>query len=367
MSAPNPSDLDPDTLAAAIKDRAHALGFDDCGIAGPELALDEDRLMAWLRRGHQGTMGYMGRHGRKRARPRQLLPGTRSVVVVRMDYLPPAGAPSLDQVGEDTEAYVARYALGRDYHKVMRRRLQHLADWLQERIGGFGYRAFVDSAPVLEKALARNAGLGWIGKNTLLLSRRAGSYFFLGELFTDLDLPSDRPPQEHCGTCRACLDVCPTGAIVGPYQLDARRCISYLTIEHHGSIPEPLRAAIGNRIFGCDDCQMVCPWNRYAEPTDREAFHPRHGLDAPRLTELFRWSEATFLERTAGSPIRRLGHERWLRNLAVALGNAPTTPEVVAALRERCDHPSALVREHVDWALRRHAASAGEGSDVEGA
>lgn len=341
-------------LVRALRGKARELGFQDCGIAAPDLARDEERLMAWLRDGRQGTMGFMGRHGRKRARPRQLVPGTRSVIVVRMDYSPPDAAPAETVLERDGTGFIARYAVGRDYHRIMRRRLQRLADWLQARIGPFGHRAFVDSAPVLEKALARNAGLGWIGKNTLLLSRRAGSYFFLGELFTDLELPPDGPVQEHCGSCRACMDVCPTGAITGPYQLDARRCIAYLTIEHEGAIPEAYRKAIGNRVFGCDDCQLVCPWNRYAQPADEHDFRPRHGLDAPRLAALFLWDEETFLERTAGSAIRRLGHERWLRNLAVALGNASGSPEVVDALTRRRDHPSPLVREHTAWALAQH-------------
>jgi epoxyqueuosine reductase len=260
-------------------------------------------------------------------------------------------------------AFIARYALGRDYHKLMRQRLQRLAGRIEAEVGAFGYRAFVDSAPVLEKALGRNAGLGWIGKNTLLLSRDAGSYFFLGELFTDLPLPVDTPPPDHCGTCRACIDVCPTQAIVGPYQLDARRCISYLTIEHPGSIPEALRPAIGNRVFGCDDCQAFCPWNKFARPTAEADFQPRHGLDSASLVRLFRWEEEEFLERTAGSAIRRLGHERWLRNLAVALGNAPAAPNIVAALRQRLRHPSPLVREHVLWALRRQTGDAAAPDD----
>ena len=343
-------------LAREIRGWALELGFDAVGIARPELALDEQRLLDWLRRGHQGDMGYMGRHGVKRARPRQLLPGTRRVICVAMDYRsrPPADDHAVTE--DPQRGFVARYALGRDYHKLMRGRLQRLADRISARIGEFGYRAFVDSAPVLEKALARDAGLGWIGKNTLLLNRRAGSYFLLGELFTDLELPEQGPGEEHCGSCRACLDVCPTGALVGPYQLDARRCISYLTIEHHGPIPEALRPQLGNRVFGCDDCQLVCPWNRYARISDEADFRPRHGLDGPGLAALMDWTEQQFLDRTAGSAIRRLGHERWLRNLAVALGNGPPSPEAVAALERRRDHPSELVREHVEWALGRLGA-----------
>ncbi|PWG62817.1 tRNA epoxyqueuosine(34) reductase QueG [Spiribacter halobius] len=351
--------LDPAVLAADIRRWGAELGFDAVGIAEPELAVDEGHLLRWLRDGRHGEMSWMGRHGVKRARPAQLVPGTRRVICVRKDYRPPDAAADDAVLADPRRAFIARYAVGRDYHKLLRRRLQRLAERIQARIGPFGYRAFVDSAPVLEKALARNAGLGWIGKNTLLLNREGGSYFFLGELFTDLALPADAPPTEHCGSCRACIDVCPTGAITGPYQLDARRCISYLTIEHHGPIPEHLRPAIGNRVFGCDDCQAVCPWNRYARPTDEADFQPRHGLDSPQLVSLFRWDEATFLERTAGSPIRRLGHERWLRNLAVALGNGPADPDAIAALRERESHPSELVREHVVWALGRLGANPG--------
>ncbi len=336
-----------------IRQWADELGFDELGIARPTLAEDEAYLLRWLRDGRHGTMRWMGRHGVKRARPERLVPGTVRVISVRMDYRPPDLEADDAVLADARRAFIARYALGRDYHKLMRKRLQHLANRIETAVGGFGYRVFVDSGPVLEKALGRNAGLGWIGKNTLLLNRHAGSYFFLGELFTDLPLPEDDAVEDLCGSCRACIDVCPTRAITGPRQLDARRCISYLTIEHEGSIPEDLRPAIGNRIFGCDDCQAVCPWNRYAQPTDEADFHPRHGLESASLVALFRWEEATFLKRTEGSAIRRLGHERWLRNLAVALGNGPADPEAVEALRERLDHPSAMVREHVAWALNR--------------
>ncbi|ABM61454.1 tRNA epoxyqueuosine(34) reductase QueG [Halorhodospira halophila] len=349
--------MDPSDLTPSIRTWAAELGFSACGIASTELPGDEAHLIRWLQAGHQGAMGFMGRHGRKRARPRQLVPGTRSVVVVRMDYTPDQAADPRAVLDDPQRAFITRYSLGRDYHKLVRRRLQKLAERIQAAIGPFGYRAFVDSAPVLERALARDAGLGWIGKNTMLLNRHAGSYFFLGELFTDLPLPTDTPVRTHCGSCRRCLHACPTDAFVGPYQLDARRCISYLTIEHPGPIPEALRPAMGNRIFGCDDCQLVCPWNRYAHPTAEADFQPRHGLDDAALVALFGWDEATYLERTAGSAIRRIGHERWLRNLAVALGNAASTREVVAALGERLDHPSALVREHVRWALARHGAA----------
>ncbi len=300
----------------------------------------------------------MAAHGTKRSRPDELVPGTLRVVSLRMDYLP--GDTRMSQrLAEPQSAYVSRYALGRDYHKLIRKRLQQLAERIQAVIGPFGHRAFVDSAPVLEKAIAEQAGLGWIGKNTLVLNRKAGSWFFLGELFVDLPLPVDAPhASEHCGRCSACLDICPTGAFVGPYVLDARRCISYLTIELKGAIPEDLRGLIGNRVFGCDDCQIVCPWNRFARPSEQADFQPRHGLDNAELAELFRWSEEEFLSRTEGSPLRRAGYERWLRNLAVGLGNAPSTIAVIEALKLRREHPSELVREHVQWALARHRATA---------
>ncbi len=348
-------------LAAQIKAWGRELGFQQVGIANVELSQDEARLHEWLAAGRQGEMHYMARHGRKRTRPGALVPGTRRVISARMDYLPPSATDPWAVLSDPSLAYVSRYALGRDYHKVLRKRLQRLAERIEERVGPFGYRAFTDSAPVLEKALARNAGLGWIGKHTNLLNCDAGSWFFLGELYTDLPLPADRAPSAHCGTCEACIRACPTGAIVAPYQLDARRCISYLTIELRGSIPEPLRPLIGNRIFGCDDCQLVCPWNRYAAATPETDFLPRHDLDAPALVALFDWSEEDFRRRTEGSAIRRIGYACWLRNIAVALGNAPAAEEVEAALRRRENHPSELVREHVSWALaRHHAATAAE-------
>jgi epoxyqueuosine reductase len=344
--------MDLQALARDIKDWGRELGFRKVGIAGIELPEDEQRLLDWLAAGHHGDMHYMARHGTRRSRPSELVPGTVRVISARMDYLPAAENPQ--KVLENPElGYVSRYALGRDYHKVLRGRLARLADRIAAVAGSQGYRAFTDSAPVLEKALARDAGLGWIGKHTNLLDRHDGSWFFLGEVFTDLPLPIDAPVTSHCGSCTACIDVCPTQAIVAPYRLDARRCISYLTIELDGAIPEEFRKAIGNRVYGCDDCQLVCPWNRYAKLTEEADFLPRQGLDAPRLVDLLQWSEQQFLERTAGSAIRRIGYERWLRNVAVALGNAPKTPEVVAALEARRDHPSALVREHVAWALSR--------------
>ena len=345
-------------LANEIKRLGESLGFGKVGIADVALADDERYLERWLALARHGTMEYMARHGTKRARPAELVPGTVRVVAARMDYLPEPADAAERVLGDPRKGYVARYALGRDYHKVLRRRLQALATAIERRAGPIGYRVFVDSAPVLEKALARNAGLGWIGKHTNLLDRRDGSWFLLGEIYTDLPLPPDRPVTGHCGSCTACLDVCPTGAIVAPYELDARRCISYLTIEHKGPIPLEFREAIGNRIFGCDDCQLVCPWNRYARRAREGDFAPRHGLAAPDLVELFAWSEREWEERTAGSALRRAGYEGWLRNVAVALGNAPPGAGVVAALTSRAGHPSAVVREHVAWALTRHGAAA---------
>jgi epoxyqueuosine reductase len=351
--------MHPADLAADIRHWARELGFGAVGITDAELGEHETHLLNWLDRGRHGEMDYMARHGTRRSRPDELVPGTLRVISVRMDYFPPDAAPAEAVLGDPERAYVSRYALGRDYHKLMRNRLQRLAERIEAAVGPFGYRAFVDSAPVLEKALAEKAGLGWIGKHTNLLSREAGSWYFLGELYTDLPLPVDAPGEAHCGTCTACIESCPTRAIVGPYQLDARRCISYHTIELHGPIPEEFRPLIGNRIYGCDDCQLVCPWNRFSQPTELADFAARHGLDAPSLCELFAWSEAEFLARMEGSAIRRIGHERWLRNIAVALGNAPTSEAVVSALRSRAADPSALVREHVHWALKQH------GEDVE--
>jgi epoxyqueuosine reductase len=341
-------------LAADIKRWGHELGFDAVGIADTALDADEAHLLHWLAQGRHGAMAYMAEHGTRRARPAELVPGTLRVIAVRLDYLPEPQAACEARLQQPAQTYVSRYALGRDYHKVVRNRLQKLAERIEAVVGPFGYRAFCDSAPVLEKALAAKAGLGWIGKHTNLLQREHGSWFFLGELYTDLPLPVDTPLDNHCGTCRACLDVCPTQAIVAPYELDARRCISYLTIELRGSIPEELRPLMGNRIYGCDDCQLVCPWNRFAQLTREPDFAPRHGLDAATLVELFAWSEEEFLQRTEGSAIRRTGYESWLRNIAVALGNAPSSAEIIAALQAREGHSSALVREHVAWALKRH-------------
>jgi epoxyqueuosine reductase len=348
--------IDFERLAARIKQWGLELGFQQVGITGTELQADEAHLLSWLDDGLHGDMDYMARHGTRRSRPAQLLPGTRRIISVRMDYWPGDAQPAQQVLEQPARAYVSRYALGRDYHKLLRRRLQQLAARIEAEVGPFGYRAFTDSAPVLEKALARNAGLGWIGKHTNLINDRAGSWFFLGELFTNLPLPVDRPAEAHCGTCQACIDICPTRAIVAPWRLDARRCISYLTIELRGAIPEELRPLIGNRIYGCDDCQLVCPWNRFARASDEAGFRPRHRLDTATLIELFGWDEQAFLAHTEGTAIRRIGHACWLRNIAVALGNAETSGDVVTALQSRRDHPSALVREHVAWALCRHAA-----------
>jgi len=341
-------------LAADIRRWGEALGFQEIGIADTDLEVEERRLIDWLAAGRHGAMDYMARHGAARARPGELVPGTLCVITARLNYRPPAARAS-DAVLEDpTKAFIARYALGRDYHKVLRGKLQRLADRIAATIGEFGYRVFTDSAPVLEVALAAKSGIGWQGKHTLLLTRDAGSWFFLGEIYTDLPLPVTPPQAAHCGSCSACIDICPTGAIVAPYELDARRCISYLTIELPGSIPEALRPLIGNRVYGCDDCQLCCPWNRFAQDADEPDFAVRNGLDDADLVALFAWTEAEFTARLAGSAIRRIGFERWSRNLAVGLGNAPGHPDIVAALEARADDPSALVREHVAWALARH-------------
>jgi len=348
------SQPDLDALKARIRQWGSALGFGQVGFADTDLAETERDLDQWLAEDRHGDMDWMARHGSKRTRPAELVPDTRSVIVVRMDYLPADATPVEELLEQPDKACISRYAIGRDYHKTLRGRLKKLAQKIEAEIGAFGYRVFTDSAPVMEKPLAAKAGLGWIGKHTNLLTRRAGSWFFLGEIYTDLEFEPDHPVRDHCGTCRKCIDVCPTQAITAPYQLDATRCISYLTIELKGSIPEQFRAAIGNRVYGCDDCQAVCPWNRYAQFTGEDDFQPRKDLNAGSLVELFGWDEATFLQRTEGTAIRRIGHERWLRNLAVGLGNAPTSPAIVAALRSRLDHPSAMVREHVEWALSRH-------------
>lgn len=338
-------------LVEPIRMWGRQLGFQQVGISGIDLSAAEPHFHAWLEAGMHGDMSYMEQHGNKRSRPQELLPGTLSIISASMDYLPVAAEP-LSVLQNPELGYVSRYALGRDYHKMIRIRLQKLAEKIRQHVGELGYRVFCDSAPVLEKPLAAQAGLGWTGKHSLQL-KRSGSWFFLGEIYTDLPLPADAPVSAHCGRCTACIDICPTQAIVAPYTVDARRCISYLTIELHGSIPVEMRPLLGNRIFGCDDCQLACPWNRHAQHGMEDDFLPRHGLDAPRLVELFAWNEEEFLQRMEGSPLRRLGHERWLRNLATALGNAAFATGISAALQSRMDHPSELVRQHVAWALQQ--------------
>ena len=352
-ATPLPLQVDLAALARAIRGWGIELGFAEIGIADTGLAAEEARLSAWLAAGRHGEMDYMARHGVRRARPAELVPDTIRVISGRLDYQPPGARDAAAVLGDSRRAYISRYALGRDYHRVLRGKLQRLADRITTVVGGFRYRVFTDSAPVLEVALAAKAGLGWRGKHTLLLTRDAGSYFFLGEIYTDLPLPVAAAPSEHCGTCHACIDACPTGAIVAPYELDARRCISYLTIELKGSIPEALRPLIGNRVYGCDDCQLVCPWNKYAQASGEPDFAVRNGLDNADLVALFAWTADEFATRMEGSAIRRIGYERWLRNLAVGLGNADYNDAVVAALAARADDPSPLVREHVAWALAR--------------
>ena len=345
-------DIDFSALAATLKQWGRELGFDAVGITDTELTEAESHLHNWLIKDFHGEMSWMHSHGSKRTHPEQLVEGTLRVISVRMNYLPDEPDPT-HLLEEPTQAFISRYALGRDYHKVLRQRLQKLADKIADHIGPFGYRAFVDSAPVMEKALAEKAGLGWIGKHSNLLSRDAGSWFFLGELYTDLPLPIDAPLTDHCGECSACIDHCPTQAIVAPYQVDARRCISYLTIELKDSIPVEFRKVMGNRIYGCDDCQHCCPWNRFAQPAELNDFMPRHGLDQAALIELFDWNEETFLKKTEGSAIRRIGFERWQRNIAVALGNGKSNDEAITLLKTKRETCSALVAEHIDWALEQ--------------
>jgi len=351
-------DIYGETDMAALKGEVIAysseLGFQQLAIADIDLSQAEARLHEWLQARFHGSMDYMERHGNKRSRPAELVAGTLRVISVRMDYLPEPQDKARQRLDDGSSAYISRYALGRDYHKVLRGRLRALARHIEEKIGDFAYRVFVDSAPVLEKALAEKAGIGWIGKHTNVIDRDTGSWFFLGELYTDLPLPVDPAEKSHCGTCTAYIDICPTKAIVAPYSLDARRCISYLTIENKGAIPVEFRKAIGNRIYGCDDCQLFCPWNKFAKPTTEKDFAPRHGLNSAQLTDLFSWSEQTWLEKSEGSAMRRIGFERWLRNIAVALGNAHTTPEVIAALASRQHDDSPMIEEHVKWALEQH-------------
>ena len=340
-------------LGLSIKAWGRELGFQGVGIADTDLAVAGARLADWLGRGWHGEMDYMARHGTRRSRPEELVPETLRVIACRMNYSVDV-KEGMGALADTNRAYIARYARGRDYHKVLRSRLQQLAERIEGEVGEFGHRAFCDSAPVMEVELAAKAGIGWRGKHTLLLSREAGSFFFLGEIYTDLPLPVDEPAGNHCGTCMKCIEVCPTQAIRGPYSLDARRCISYLTIELKGSIPFELRSLIGNRVYGCDDCQLVCPWNSFAQVTEEPDFSVRNGLDNASLVELFSWSESDFDARMAGSAIRRIGYERWLRNIAVGLGNAVTSPAIVSALRSRAGDALPLVREHVGWALEQH-------------
>ncbi len=346
---------DHSALAKKIKQWAVELGFQEARITNTHLGPAEQQLTEWLAQGLHGTMGYMAEHGQLRSRPQELVPGTLRIISVRMNYLADIDTDPLSTLDNPHRAYISRYALGRDYHKLIRSRLTKLADRIRGEVGDFDSRAFVDSAPVMEKSIATQAGHGWTGKHCIVINRDAGSFFFFGELFTNLPLPIDEPTDDHCGSCRRCLDLCPTQAIVAPYKLDARRCISYLTNSLKGSIPVELRPLIGNRIFGCDDCQLVCPWNQYAAKSCEPDFMPRQGLDNAQLIDLFAWTEEAFLNRMAGSAIRRIGHACWLRNIAVALGNAPTSDEVITALQSRADHESALVREHVAWGLAQHS------------
>lgn len=340
-------------LAQNIKKWGQALGFQQIGITDTDLSHYEPRLAAWLQKKFHGDMHYMEKHGDKRSQPAELVPNTLRVISARMDYLP-ADTTIFETLNDPNKGYLSRYALGRDYHRLIRKRLETLGQKIRESVSELEYRVFADSAPVMEKPLAEKAGLGWMGKHTNLINSKAGSWFFLGEIYTNIPLPIDEPTtKSHCGTCTACIDVCPTQAIVGPYQLDARRCISYLTIELRDSIPVELRSLMGNRIYGCDDCQLVCPWNKFAKPTTEKDFQPRHGLSSPQLIDLFLWTEEEFVRKTEGSAIRRIGHECWLRNIAVALGNAPTNEAIVSTLQSRLHHSSAMVREHVEWAIEK--------------
>lgn len=365
----SPDNIDYNQLLEQISSWAQELGFQQLGVSDIDLSPHEKHLNNWLDAGFHGEMDYMHKHGSKRSHPEELVDNTRRVISVRMDYMPPDCELSDAVLADPNKGFISRYALGRDYHKVMRKRLQKLSERINHAIGDFGFRVFVDSAPVLEKALAEKSGLGWIGKHTNLINQKAGSWFFLGEIYTDLPLPISRPPpqvetennetvQNHCGTCSACIDICPTKAIVEPYKVDARRCISYLTIELHGPIPVEFRKAIGNRIYGCDDCQLCCPWNRFSQHTSEQDFFARHPLDAPALTDLFQWDEETFLKNTEGSAIRRIGHQSWLRNIAIALGNAPTSEKVIQALKARrselAEASYDMVVEHIDWAIAQH-------------
>lgn len=363
MQIPSSSQLNPSQLLALAEDIkcwGSELGFQHVGISDIELSNAEEILFDWLDQGYHGDMDWMAKHGTKRSRPAELVPGTLRIISVRLDYLPESMETCIDLLEQPAKAYISRYALGRDYHKLLRKRLQELADKILKATNNLGFRVFVDSAPVLEKAIAEKAGLGWIGKHTNLLQKHIGSWFFLGELYINLPLPVDSPAENHCGTCTSCLDVCPTNAFIAPYKLDARKCISYLTIENKGAIPEELRSQMGNRIYGCDDCQLFCPWNRFAAQTAEQDFNPRHNLNNVDLVKLFNWSEQAFLNNLEGSAIRRIGYDAWLRNIAVALGNAlankPIEPEhtkIRSALLARLQTASELVREHIEWALQQ--------------
>lgn len=358
-SISNNSSINLVSLTNEIKTWSRELGFQGIGIsdANADLSRVETGLRKWLKMGYHGNMHYMAKHGIRRSHPAKLIPGTLRIISVRMNYMSPKVKDSWEVMQENDKAFISRYALGRDYHKVLRSRLQKLADKIAVKVDQFNYRVFTDSAPVMEIEWAQRAGLGWRGKHTLLLSREAGSMFFLGEIYTDLPLLVDKSIDNHCGTCTKCIDICPTQAIIEPYRLDARRCISYLTIEHKGSIPEPLRPLIGNRVYGCDDCQLICPWNKYAAISDENDFTVRNGLDDASLVELFSWNKEEFNTKLAGSPIRRIGYEQWLRNLAIGLGNASPSKKISSALQARHNDNSSLVREHVGWALRQHHQS----------
>jgi epoxyqueuosine reductase len=343
-------------LAADIKCWGRELGFAEIGIADTDLSRAEIEHQAWIKKGFHGDMDYMAKHGVKRTRPADLMPNTVRVISARLDYLPPKAQDSWQIMKNGEKAFISRYALGRDYHKVMRNKLQKLCDKVAENVANFEFRVFTDSAPVLEVALAEKAGLGWRGKHTLLINQEHGSWFFLGEIYTNLPLPIDEKATNHCGSCSACIDICPTQAITKPYEVDARRCISYLTIELKGSIPLEFRPLIGNRVYGCDDCQLVCPWNKFAEITKEPDFNVRNGLDDISLVECFGWSESEFNQKMAGSAIYRIGYTQWLRNIAVGLGNAPSSPAVVSALKTRENDKNLMLREHVTWALQRHSS-----------
>lgn len=346
-------------LSTSIKNWGLALGFSHIGITDTDLHSAEAMHEDWIKKGFHGEMDYMAKHGTKRTRPAELVPNTLRVISARIDYLPPNAKDSETVLQDSEKAFISRYALGRDYHKVMRNKLQKLCEKIEAELihyqtGDFEYRVFTDSAPVLEVALAEKAGLGWRGKHTLLINKDRGSWFFLGEIYTNLPLAIDTPASNHCGTCTSCISVCPTQAIVAPYEVDARRCISYLTIELKGSIPVELRPLIGNRVYGCDDCQLFCPWNKFAEITKQPDFAVRNGLDDISLLDCFKWTEDEFKANMAGSAIYRIGYEQWLRNIAIGLGNAKTTPEIIAALQSRLNDASDMLREHINWALNRH-------------